>query len=320
MNNIEYMNKLGSEHKPFIFIIDFDVSNIIVREYENIDDSEILFKIKSFTNYDAFPAHQPEFFFNKTPPEYSDYKKAFDNVIYNIYKGNSYLTNLTMPTSVDTNLTLREIFRHSNAPYKLLYKNDFVVFSPETFIEIKNGMIYSHPMKGTIDADIEDAENIILNDEKELAEHRTIVDLIRNDLSIVANNVKVNRFRYISKIKTNHKNLLQVSSEISGELPPDYRNKIGDIISSLLPAGSISGAPKKKTVEIIKESENYNRGFYTGIFGMFDGENLDSAVMIRFIENINGSLFFKSGGGITYKSNPEAEYQELKDKVYVPFS
>jgi para-aminobenzoate synthetase component 1 len=87
-----------------------------------------------------------------------------------------------------------------------------------------------------------------------------------------------------------------------------------------LPAGSITGAPKAKTVEIIKQTENYTRGFYTGIFGYFDGVNLDSAVMIRFIENENGRLFFKSGGGITSMSEVQKEYEELIQKIYVPIT
>ena len=96
--------------------------------------------------------------------------------------------------------------------------------------------------------------------------------------------------------------------------------KIGDILTSILPAGSITGTPKKKTVEILKKIENYDRGFYTGIFGVFDGINLDSSVMIRFIQQEqNGELFYKSGGGITCDSNVNLEYQELIDKIYLPF-
>jgi len=86
----------------------------------------------------------------------------------------------------------------------------------------------------------------------------------------------------------------------------------------MLPAGSISGAPKKKTIEIIREVEGYERGFYTGIFGYFDGKNLDSAVAIRFIEKQGEKLIFKSGGGITYQSDWEKEYEEMQKKVYVP--
>jgi para-aminobenzoate synthetase component 1 len=173
-------------------------------------------------------------------------------------------------------------------------------------------------MKGTIDASVKNAREIIMRDQKEIAEHTTIVDLIRNDLSIIAKNVYVDKFRYIDKIKTNEKVLLQVSSRIVGKLERFYRGCIGDIIFSLLPAGSVSGAPKKRTVEIINDVEYYERGYYTGIFGYFDGDNLDSGVMIRFIENNNGNFCYKSGGGITALSNMRSEYLEMIDKVYVP--
>ena len=148
--------------------------------------------------------------------------------------------------------------------------------------------------------------------------HATIVDLIRNDLSIVADNVEVTRYRYTDILHTNKGDLLQVSSEIKGDLPPGFLARLGQIVFSLLPAGSISGAPKPKTLQIIEAVEGYDRGFYTGIFGWFDGRNLDSAVMIRFVEQQGNSLVFKSGGGITSQSNPEKEYEELIRKIYVP--
>jgi len=85
-----------------------------------------------------------------------------------------------------------------------------------------------------------------------------------------------------------------------------------------LPAGSVSGAPKPKTLEIIKAVEEEGRGYYTGVFGYFNGNDLDSGVMIRFIENREGKYFYRSGGGITTQSDVEAEYQETIDKVYVP--
>ncbi len=123
-----------------------------------------------------------------------------------------------------------------------------------------------------------------------------------------------------SYITTHEGKLLQVSSKIVGDLAADYASNIGDLLFKLLPAGSISGAPKRRTVEIIQAAEKYTRGYYTGVFGYFDGQNLDSAVMIRFIENQNGHLFFKSGGGITSLSQAENEYDELIKKVYVPIS
>lgn len=87
----------------------------------------------------------------------------------------------------------------------------------------------------------------------------------------------------------------------------------------MLPAGSISGAPKQSTIDLIKEAEIIPRGYYTGIFGYFDGENFDSAVMIRFIEEHNGEKFFRSGGGITVLSDARYEYEEVIEKIYLPF-
>ena len=173
-------------------------------------------------------------------------------------------------------------------------------------------------MKGTIDSSYRNAKEILRDDEKEISEHYTIVDLLRNDLSIVAKNVKVDKFRYFEKIKTNNKSLYQTSSKISGDLAENY--KLGDILNKMLPAGSITGAPKSKTIEIINEVEDDKRGYYTGIFGVFDGKKFQSAVMIRFVENINGKMYYRSGGGITYLSNCEDEYNELINKIYVPIS
>lgn len=199
-----------------------------------------------------------------------------------------------------------------------MVKDSFTVFSPEIFVRIHQGRICSFPMKGTIDASIPDAAQLLINDPKEAAEHATIVDLIRNDLSMVANQVSVSRYRYIDTLRTNLGSILQTSSEIQGTLPDDYHAHLGDIIFKLLPAGSITGAPKKKTMQIIQEAETYDRGFYTGIMGYFDGENLDSAVMIRFVEQEGEKMYFKSGGGITCQSDVESEYNEMKQKVYVP--
>ena len=173
-------------------------------------------------------------------------------------------------------------------------------------------------MKGTIDASIKAAEKLILPNPKEEAEHYTIVDLIRNDISQVAEKVEVTKFRYVDKIITHDKTLLQVSSEIKGKLKEDWREQLGDIFSKLLPAGSISGAPKLKTTEIIKRYELDSRGYYTGVAGIFDGDSVDSCVMIRFIENKEDRLYFRSGGGITFRSKEAEEYQELIQKIYVP--
>ena len=210
--------------------------------------------------------------------------------------------------------------------------NPFVCFSPETFVRIKGGRIYSYPMKGTLDASLPDAEKQLMEDEKEAAEHATIVDLIRNDLSRVAEDVRVDKYRYIDVLHTNKGDILQTSSEISGRLPEDYRQHLGEILDAQLPAGSITGAPKDKTMQIIHEAEGYDRGFYTGIMGIYDQGELNSAVMIRFVEEetspsktekgknseASRKLYFKAGGGITSKSDCRKEYEEVIQKIYLP--
>ncbi len=244
--------------------------------------------------------------------------ERFNYVVRQQNMGNSYLLNLTARTPIELNISLKDVFYRSNAKYKLLYGDDFVVFSPECFVKITDNHIYTYPMKGTINADIEDAHDKLMNNGKEESEHNTIVDLMRNDISMTATEMVVCRYRYIDTIQTHKSRILQTSSEIMARLPADWRQRLGDIVWQLLPAGSVSGAPKAKTLEIIRTAEGEPRGYYTGVFGLFDGNKLDSAVMIRFIERHNGKLFFRSGGGITAQSNGDDEYRELIEKIYVP--
>jgi para-aminobenzoate synthetase component I len=317
---IHKMNESGSRRQPFIFIIDFEMEDPVFFLLDEICSEELLFDFNGITNSLARKEDSGmSFSFLKYPMDYGEYLEKFNLVMQHLAYGNSYLVNLTVPTPIETTLFLQDIFYISHAKYRLFYKDKFVMFSPEIFVKINgDGVISSYPMKGTIDAAVENAEEKLLNDAKEYAEHCTIVDLIRNDLSMVAKNVHVKSFRYIDRIKTHEKELLQVSSCICGGLGKDYAAHLGNIIFTLLPAGSISGAPKKKTVEIIREAEGCRRGYYTGVCGLFDGEQLDSGVMIRFIENCEGELFYRSGGGITVYSNGGAEYREMIDKVYVP--
>lgn len=317
-SSIALMDSYGTANIPFLFIISFDGTKIHVWRENEIPDW-IEFSVPGAGEMRTQKYYPPDFKFTAEPVEYNDYLIAFNEVMQHILRGDSYLLNLTFPTKIDTSLTLKNIYDYSHAPYKIRFGDYFVCFSPETFVKVSGDVIKTFPMKGTIDADIPDAEKIIISDIKETAEHNTIVDLLRNDLGIVADDVRVKRFRYAETVNGTSGPLLQVSSEIEGRIRAGYRGKIGSVLSHLLPAGSVTGAPKEKTVEIIRKTENYDRGYYTGVFGWFDGHNLDSAVLIRFVEKTEKGLFFKSGGGITSLSNPGDEYNELIKKVYVPF-
>lgn len=312
------MDELSQQKVPFFFMIDFLVDNIEILKENELKERGLLFDFQIFSNVSGQHELTKNPKLHSYPETLESFRKGFDHVQKNIRLGNSYLTNYTRKTKIETNLSLEEIFYHSKAKYKVLYPEFFVFFSPETFVKVINGEIFTYPMKGTIDASVENAADVLKNDKKEKAEHYTVVDLLRNDLSRVADDVKVDKFQYIDFLKTHQKDLYAMSSEISGKIKPEYKEKIGSMMQKLLPAGSILGAPKPKTLEIILEAEGYDRGFYTGICGWFDGKNLDSCVMIRFIEKENDALYFKSGGGITHMSKLEDEYQEMKNKIYVP--
>lgn len=376
---IDKINRLASQDETFLFVINYQGDKAFIRQLSDINPEECLFDFEGRGNFSDEMKNNSEkiaeISWQIAPPLYEDYERSFDIVKNNIMAGNSYLTNLTCKVPVSCNLSLEDIFNQAKGKYKLLLRrkrnqaedkaqqkeeeaqnkadkkeenieeisNPFVCFSPETFVRIKNGRIYSYPMKGTLDASLPDAEKQLMEDRKEAAEHATIVDLIRNDLSRVAENVRVDKYRYIDVLHTNKGDILQTSSEISGSLPEDYRQHLGEILDAQLPAGSITGAPKDKTMQIIHEAEGYDRGFYTGIMGIYDQGELNSAVMIRFIEEENSpvdfeadgeknfkanegkepkesrELYFKAGGGITSKSDCRREYEEVIQKIYLPF-
>ena len=315
----EKLNKFGLEKEPFLFVISYDFSKFYIEKISQIP-SNIKFQLDEKENLEkSFKKTKLE----KFPITFKEYEKKFDILQEEIKKGNSYLLNLTAKTKIQTSISLDEIYENTKSKFKLRFQNerdDFVCFSPERFVQIMDNKICTYPMKGTIDASILNAKEKILADKKEMAEHTMVVDLLRNDLGIIGSNVRVENFRYVETINAGDKKLLQVSSKISANLEDNWSDKIGDILSSILPAGSITGTPKKKTVEILKNIENYDREYYTGVFGVFDGKNLDSSVMIRFIQKeLNDEMYYKSGGGITCDSKAKLEYEELIDKIYLPF-
>ncbi|MCF7833042.1 MAG: aminodeoxychorismate synthase component I [Candidatus Marinimicrobia bacterium] len=317
---IEKANAFGSQGIPFLFLLDFELKKPVIHTLEEAEKEGVYFQIKGLQKNGNKAENIKPVKLDIFPMEVTKYEKAFLIAMDHLLAGNTYLLNITFPTPIAMDRSLVEIFQGAEADYKLLFKDQFTIFSPECFVRTQKDHIYSYPMKGTIDADLPNAAQRIMADKKETWEHNTIVDLIRNDLAMVANDITVRKFRFLSEIHTNRKNLLQVSSEIRGELPSDWRERIGDILGALTPAGSISGAPKQRTIEIIKEAEKADRGYFTGVFGIFDGRDLDSAVNIRYIERTENGLQFRSGGGITANSDPKNEYLEMVNKVYVPIA
>ena len=312
------LNLYGSQRIPFFFCINYTQDQWAVYPLTELP-SDIHYTIESKNTPLTTPKKLTDF--ASKPIDFNTYKTKFNAVQEEIKKGNTYLLNLTSPTQIASAHSLFEIYSNAQAKYKIFYKNQFVSFSPETFIQINKNTIATYPMKGTIEASRDDALQTLLANQKELAEHTMVVDLLRNDLNKVAKNICVEQFRYIDKIYAGKKELLQMSSKITGELHHNWHANIGDILLPLLPAGSITGTPKRKTTELIQSIENYDRGFFTGIWGVYDGEMLDSAVLIRFIEQNSADNDFeytyKSGGGITLDSLAHEEYNEMLHKIYL---
>ena len=312
------MNNLGRTATPFVWGTDYARHNCFIIE-SPFDSSDILWEVRGIGNttkqISDNPAPVLDIIRNV---DYATYARMFATLRSGLLRGDSFLANLTAPTEVECSGPLRDIFLYSRAPFKILIPDRFVCFSPEPFVIISDGYISAFPMKGTIDASLPDAELTLMDDYKETCEHYTIVDLMRNDLNMVAEDVCVSRLRYVERIATSTRDILQTSSEIRGKIPRDKQFDFGDIILPLLPAGSITGAPKQATVNLIAQSEIAPRGWYTGVFGYFDGKVMQSAVMIRCIQRAdNGKLYFHSGGGITVNSNCREEYEELLTKVYL---
>ena len=316
---LEYMDSLSLQGKKFFFAIDFLAENIEILTEKELLQSEIHINFPEFktqVNTSLKNSEADKLKINPTSKE--KYQQGFEEIQKSIQAGNLSLINYTCKTGIESKLTLGEIYNIASAKYKILFKDQWICFSPETFIKIINNKIYTFPMKGTIDASIPNAKEILLSDNKEDAEQHAVVNLLKDYLQKISNNVHLTNFKQIDFIKTNHKNLYTTSSEISGTIKPEYEGKIGSLMQQLLPAGSILGAPREEALRLILQTEGYARGFYSGIAGWFDGKNLDSCVLIRFIEKENGKLYFKSGGGITKMSQMEKEYQEVSNKIYVP--
>ena len=316
----EQINNNAAKGSSFLFAVDFEMERGFFIE-NPLASKDVFFRLDNISNYATDSSCSDLNPVIKTAVISSElYREKFKKVREGLMRGDSYLVNLTCKTEIELNITFEEIFLNSISPFALYVPGYFVCFSPERFVSIESRTISCRPMKGTIKAEIPHAEKRILEDYKESSEHYTITDLIRNDIGKVSENVWVEKFRYIDRIGTKKGELLQVSSDIRGVLPEGYLNNLGDIIFSLLPAGSVSGAPKQSTLKIIADAEGEKRGFYTGIFGYFDGSLFDSAVLIRFIEKDNsGKMWYRSGGGVTVNSSWEEEYSEMIDKIYLPF-
>lgn len=206
------------------------------------------------------------------------------------------------------------------SPYTFFLKLDEITLigsSPETLIKLENGTAILRPIAGTRKIGRTAKENAflatdLLNDSKERAEHLMLVDLGRNDLgrTALAGTVEVNKFMNVER----YSHVMHLTSEITSRLDPHYSAM--DLLSTTFPAGTLSGAPKIRAMEIIDELEPTPRGVYGGALGYlsFNG-NMDLAIVIRTMEITNSKIKIQAGAGIVYDSNPDSEYEETVNKA-----
>jgi len=205
------------------------------------------------------------------------------------------------------------------SPYMFYFGSDDVEIagaSPETLVKLEGRKLYTFPLAGTRKRGKTEKEDIelereLLSDEKELAEHNMLVDLGRNDIGKISKFGTVKVEKYMSIERFSH--VMHIGSTVCGEIADD-KNAL-DAIGSILPAGTLSGAPKIRACEIINELENNKRGIYGGAFGYLDfAGNMDTCIGIRLAFKKNGKVFVRVGAGIVADSIPEAEYRECKNK------
>ena len=260
---------------------------------------------------------------NTTKNQYvKDVKKIKDYII----EGDCYQVNYSQNFEVDFNgdsWSLYKDLRNINpAPYSAYFKfkdNVILSSSPERFISVKDNTVETKPIKGTLKRLNDTAQDnkqkyILQNDEKNLSENLMIVDLLRNDLSKCCdlNTVKVEKLFDIESYASVH----HMVSTIKGKL--NQKTKSIDMLEACFPGGSITGAPKKRAMQIINELEKRPRGVYCGSIGYLDkNNNMDTNICIRTIMISDGKLDFAAGGGIVYDSNPEDEYIESLEKVSI---
>jgi anthranilate synthase component 1 len=216
--------------------------------------------------------------------------------------------------------TYRVLRTLNPSPYMFFFSSSDIEIagaSPETLVKLENGVLHTFPLAGTrprgkTEAEDKVLEQDLLNDPKELAEHNMLVDLGRNDIGKISKfgTVEVEKLHSIER----YSHVMHIGSTIRGEIRED--KDALDAVDAILPAGTLSGAPKIQACQIINDLENNKRGIYGGAIGYIDFTgNLDTCIAIRIAYKKNGKVFIRSGAGIVADSIPENEYQECINKA-----
>ena len=262
----------------------------------------------------------------KNIPNLEYYEKEISKIKNYLKLGETYQINYSNPikckykeSKFNLYMYLRNIAKPPNGMYLNTGENQILSFSPEKFFEVKNNIIHTYPIKGTINRSpvvLEDEElkTKLKNSSKDRAEHLMIVDLLRNDLGKICKygTVEINNLYNIKSFETIH----HMETDVYGKLLSEIEFK--EIICALFPSGSITGAPKERSMEIIDEIENYNRGVYTGAIGYLSTNgymNFNVAIRTMYFNENNG--LYPIGGGIVWDSIAKNERIEALNKAKI---
>ena len=253
-----------------------------------------------------------------------NYSKMVEKAKEYIYEGDIFQVVLSNPLTAKAKGSLFDtyrVLRTSNpSPYMFYFSSDDIEVagaSPETLAKVENGQVCTFPLAGTrkrgvTEEDDQELEKELLADEKELAEHNMLVDLGRNDVGKISQpgTVKVDKYMEIQR----YSHVMHIGSTVTGKIRED--KDALDVVDAILPAGTLSGAPKIRACEIIAELEQEKRGIYGGAVGYLDfAGNVDTCISIRLAYKKNGYIRVQSGAGIVADSIPENEFQECLNKA-----
>lgn len=264
---------------------------------------------------------KPQFSCNVTKKEYCDMVEKTKDYIINGDIFQAVISRRFETEYKDSLLNAYRVLRTTNpSPYMVFLHNDdiqLISTSPETLVRLKDGKLSSFPIAGSRPRGKNEAEDRVLEeellmDEKELSEHNMLVDLARNDVGKISDfsSVHVTDYMRIQK----YSRIMHITSEVEGKLKSNLDAL--DAIEAILPAGTLSGAPKIRACEIIEEQEKSPRGIYGGAIGYIDFTgNMDTCIAIRMAVKKNNRVFIQAGGGIVADSNPEREYEESENKA-----
>lgn len=259
-------------------------------------------------------------------PRFSEERYEFmvKNAQERIREGDIFQVVLSNPMTAPAAGSLFDVYRvlrcENPSPYMVFMTSDSVEIaaaSPETLVKLEDGRLFTYPLAGTRPRgasreEDEAAERDLLSDEKELAEHNMLVDLGRNDIGRVAKLGSVEVERYLDVLRFSH--VMHIGSTVCGELADGCDAM--DVIDSILPAGTLSGAPKIRACQIIQDEEGEKRGIYGGAIGYIDfSGNLDTCIGIRLAYLKDGEVCVQSGAGIVADSVPEHEFVECRNKA-----